>query len=77
MKVGDLIQLSSYGKKRGFNLHVKLGDPDQTGLVIKHNPNIHYSYKVLWSKGDVPDANYHRRELKYAVVQPKNINFLL
>ena len=34
MKVGDLVQLSSYGVTRGFNRQLTIDYPEQTGLII-------------------------------------------
>ena len=45
MKVGDLVQLSSYGQKRHYNSDV---DKDAVGIVIKIHENSAYPYRVLW-----------------------------
>ena len=69
MKVGDLVQLSSYGATRGFNSQLTMVDTKQTGLIIKIEKGS-YPYIIKWSK--TPPGPYarewihHRRELKYA-----------
>ena len=73
MKVGDLVQLSSYGVSRSFNSQLTIDHPEQTGLIIKAVEIGHYRaypYVIKWSK--TPSGPYarewihHRRELKYA-----------
>ena len=69
MKVGDLVQLSSYGVTRGFNRQLTIDYPEQTGLVIKIEKGS-YPYMIKWSKAHKEDYIFtwchHRRELKYA-----------
>ena len=65
MKVGDLVKLSAYGKKRQWNIPLTVKDTDIIGLIVKYHPNGAYGYTVQWPiRLDCP---YHsRRELKYA-----------
>ena len=66
MKVGDLVQLSSYGVTRGFNRQLTIDYPEQTGLIIDIQKGS-YPYIVKWSKVRLfPNDRHHRRELKYA-----------
>ncbi len=70
MKVGDLVQLSSYGAKSGYNSQLTIDHPEQTGLIIKIKKGS-YPYIIKWSKTPpgpyaYPDWCHHRRELKYA-----------
>ena len=65
MKVGDLVMLSAYGRRRHYNARITVRNPDELGLVIKVKNNTHYPYKVEWV-GDSNDCGHMRRELKYA-----------
>ena len=68
MKVGDLVQLSSYGATRGFNSQLTMVDTKQTGLIIKIEKGS-YPYIIRWSKVRLSGGlnhRHHRRELKYA-----------
>ena len=69
MKVGDLVQLSAYGRQRQFN-SMYMDYPSQTGLIIGIVNNASYPYRVRWSKRRNPmgqaGQGFHRRELKYA-----------
>ena len=68
MKVGDLVQLSSYGATRGFNRQLTMVDTKQVGLIIKIRKGS-YPYIIKWSKasrGRWAEWCHHRRELKYA-----------
>ena len=70
MKAGDLVTLSSYGRKRGYNKGITMKDPLQFGIVIQVVERAVYPYKVKWTH----ECNgYHsysvghmRRELRYA-----------
>jgi hypothetical protein len=65
MKVGDLIQLSSYGQNRGYNLQVS--KVDKFGLVIKKlGPHVMDGwFKIQWfPSGHL--FNHARKELKFA-----------
>ena len=53
MKGGDLVQLSSYGVKRGYNYALTdYGDADQVGLVVEvfQGRNRSFPYRVKWTK---------------------------
>ena len=68
MKVGDLVQLSSYGVSRGFNRQLTIVSSNQTGLIIEIQKGS-YPYIIRWSKVPMTGGLYHRhhrRELKYA-----------
>ena len=69
MKVGDLIKLSAYGKKRLYNSKIA---KTEVGLIVGFNPNLNYPYKVRWTKAAplyrVPHS-HSRRELKYACLE--------
>ena len=78
MKVGDLVRLSAYGKKRKRASWI---DKDDVGLVVKvvKYPNAHTSvdYAVRWIKSDwgpntnVWDHQRHnaRKDLAYVKVR--------
>ena len=68
MKVGDLVQLSSYGVSREFNCSLTIVSSNQTGLIIEIQKGS-YPYIIRWSKAVVSGGlnhRHHRRELKYA-----------
>jgi hypothetical protein len=69
MKIGDLVQLSSYGVKRGYNKSINY-DLKQAGLVIEIVPGRSYPYRVKWSKlmnrKKRDWSNHSRLELKHA-----------
>lgn len=69
MQVGDLVQLSSYGRSRGFNdyLTTKEPGPDRVGLVIKIEKGS-YPYIVQWTKINPHSCRdrHNRKELKLA-----------
>ncbi len=67
MKVGDLVKLSAYGKKRQWNIPITMKDSNMVGLIIGYRPNTVYGYKVQWPihvRGMIPQ--HSRREIKYA-----------
>jgi hypothetical protein len=68
MKVGDLVQLSSYGVKRGYNESINY-DQKQAGLVVEVAPGRNYPYRVKWSKlmnrKKRDWSNHSRLELKH------------
>ena len=61
MRVGDLVQLSSYGEQRLYNSDVKKGS---VGIVIKIHQNSAYPYRVLWVNKH--KQGHIRRELRHA-----------
>jgi len=68
VKVGDLVQLSSYGVSRGFNRQLTTVSSNQTGLIIEIQKGS-YPYIIRWSKVRLAGGlnhRHHRRELKYA-----------
>ena len=69
MKVGDLVQLSSYGVKRGYNESINY-DLKQAGLVVEVVFGRNYPYRVKWSKlmnrKKRDWSNHSRLELKHA-----------
>lgn len=69
MRVGDLVQLSSYGVVREYNRELtRYGDADQVGLVTDvKDGRRSYPYRIKWTKVDGRHwSNHSRRELKYA-----------
>ena len=73
MKIGDLVRLSSYGKKRK---RAELIDHDDVGLVIRiikySSPEYPPDYEVRWRKSDFSRGRYWhwerhntRADLKY------------
>ena len=66
MKVGDLVQLSSYGVNREYNAHMTRVDPKQIGIIIEIQKRyIAYPYRVYWITDPRPNS-HSRRELKRA-----------
>ena len=74
MKVGTLVRLSAYGKKREFNGHVSRNGEDPIGIIVKTDQypvGVQGYYRVKWVSGRASNCSwqgiYHyRRELKYA-----------
>ena len=69
MKVGDLVQLSSYGVKRGYNESI-IHESKQAGIVVEIVPGRNYPYRVKWTKMKLRKerdwSNHSRIELKHA-----------
>ena len=64
-RVGDLVQMSSYGKKTTQNHHVRL-DGDEIGLITEITfPNAKYPIKVHWMNrvGESIASSFFFREL--------------
>ncbi len=70
MKVGDLVELSSYGKARDYNSMIDFYGP-AVGLIIKssgRSPD-RMNYEIKWSNVQSGRTRFHRRkELKYAKI---------
>ena len=68
MKVGDLVKLSAYGKKRQWNIPITMKDSNMVGLIVKCHPNRVYGYTVQWPVQFLGPHNptHSRREIKYA-----------
>ena len=68
MKVGDLVQLSSYGSSRDYNFVVKISSQNPVGVVFAIKEGYNYPYRVHWfgvsNRKSIP--MHTRRELKYA-----------
>ena len=67
MKVGDLVKLSSYGKKVKSNS--RFVGPNDLGMIIKFNcdTNPDFPYRVDWFCLPNKDKMCHsRQDLKYA-----------
>ena len=70
MKVGDLVTLSAYGKKRDWNWTLIRNDSIPIGVIYKVGKNGLYPYRVHWRRYGkfrpyhCPD--HSRKELKYA-----------
>ena len=62
MKIGDLVQLSAYGKKlKTFYI----GRDDDVGIVIsKHRHSLWFGVK--WASDGKIERSMDRREIKYA-----------
>ena len=67
MKVGDLVQLSSYGVNRVYNSHITRVNPKQVGIIIKiqKSRSAFYPYRIYWITDPRPHT-HSRRELKRA-----------
>jgi hypothetical protein len=69
MKVGDLVQLSAYGRARQYNYNLtdRGRDPNIVGLVMAINQN-NYPYKILWNnRPNGHEGHGHlRTELRFA-----------
>ena len=66
MKVGDLVVLSSYGKK--IKTTTRVVGKDSMGIIICIDPNDgagEYPYEVQWFNYDRP-MSHLRQDLKYA-----------
>lgn len=63
MKVGDLVELSSYGKKRKYNVHLSrhnyglVVEASEVGLCMS-------DYRVLWGP-EMQPSHHWREELKF------------
>lgn len=69
MKVGDLVQLSAYGRARQYNYKLtnRGQDPNIVGLVTAVNQNSGYPYKILWNnRPNGYDPGHLRTELRFA-----------
>jgi hypothetical protein len=70
MKVGDLVQLSSYGSQRGYNNSLTRIDKGQVGLIIAISSRRRsYPYRIKWTKTirvEYDRSMHSRREIKYA-----------
>ena len=67
MKPGDLVQLSSYGRSRGFNDYLTTKQA-RVGIVIKIEKGS-YPYIVQWTGIKSPQSSrdrHSRKELKHA-----------
>ena len=67
MKPGDLVQLSSYGRSRGFNGYLTTKQA-RVGIVIKIEKGS-YPYIVQWTGIKSPQSSrdrHSRKELKHA-----------
>ena len=61
MKVGDLVELSAYGRKHGGHFKALEG---KKGLVIDDHPGGYY-WKVHWFDSPVRPYRLGRKELKH------------
>jgi len=77
VKVGNLVCLSSYGRRRHYNANL-MNDPSQVGVILEvGNLNMSYPYKVMWTKSKTYThrglgSTHCRRELKYAYKHKNN-----
>ena len=74
MKIGSLVNLSSYGTKCQFNRPVVAAATDNVGIVVNINHMDSYPYEVMWSCYLGPSyvsrrERHARRELKVARVK--------
>ena len=70
MNIGDLVQLSAYGLRRGYNTHIWTQNPKAFGIIVKID-NGSYPYRFRWSgiKLSTQYKNFTRhtrREIKFA-----------
>ena len=77
MKVGDLVQLSSYGKKlKHYAWQLQQVGPDAVGILIKLesslSPRLEDNYIVFWKGGKMRQAHL-RVDLKSAKVKKETI----
>ena len=71
MKIGDLVALSAYGKKRKRASWI---EPDDVGIIIKVKhwaSNYPPDYRVMWRKSRISktwmmERDNARRDLRYA-----------
>ena len=67
MKVGDLVQLSAYGRKRGYNIRIwKDGNAQRVGLIVRVFKGGSFPYEVRWAGMKKDPPKHMRMELKYA-----------
>ena len=72
MKIGDLVELSAYGKKRLYNRRLQLA---KTGLVVGTCTRddirlYHDDIRVIWYPGGL--YSFHERiEIKFAKIKKK------
>jgi len=67
VKVGDLVKLSAYGKKRQWNTPIVRENSDMVGLIVDYHPSWVYGYTVRWPVRILgQNPNHSRREIKYA-----------
>ena len=66
MNIGDLVELSAYGKKILENkpYHKRLGMIRAIREYTKHTGPMHLSYAVSWF-GNTRGSRHPRRDLKY------------
>ncbi len=67
MQVGNLVMLSAYGEKRGFNSKLKRSS-NGLGIVIDvtTSVNVSYPFQVRWFGRESFLDRHNRRELKHA-----------
>ena len=78
MKVGDLVELSAYGKKLKWYSRGRLKQEDLGVLVEVRNRNLNNkaleSYIVRWNYGTGNKRSYHiRKDLKMAKISKKSV----
>ena len=65
MKVGDLVELSAYGRKKRYdNRHLM----DKIGLVVAQHPGGFY-WKVHWFQTNNHPFHISRRDIKHVKVK--------
>ncbi len=62
MKVGDLVELSAYGKNKKYDNQYLLG---KVGLVIGYRPGTEYYWKVHWFGVNCRPYFIGRRDIKH------------
>ena len=66
MKIGDIVQLSSYGKKRNYNADLVSDGVSQIGIIVSDSGVYIDAYRVHWTKTKRSFPHHLRRELKHA-----------
>ncbi len=62
MKVGDLVQISVYGRQRLYTSDLVM---DAVGILLAIKNNSAYPYVVMWNPKQIKRGHI-RRELRYA-----------
>jgi len=72
MKVGDLVELSAYGKKLKWYSRGRLKQED-VGILVEINNGHLDSYMVRWNYGTGTKRPHSRKDLKMAKISKKSV----